>query len=71
MGPEVDTRDGNEIDERRRVARQGHNVGAAGEGGSVGEVDKGTDSQSEIQAGLDTSGAERWADVSTLRRKGR
>lgn len=67
MGPEVDTRDGNEIDERRRVARQGHYVGAGGEGGS----DKGTDSQSEIRAELDTSGAERWADASTSRRKGR
>lgn len=59
MGPVVDTRDGNGTDERRRVARRRHNVGAAGEGGSVGEVDKGTDSQSEIRAELDTSGAER------------
>lgn len=68
MGPEVDTRDGNEIDERRRVARQGHYVGAGGGGGGS---DKGTDSQSEIRAELDTSGAERRADASTLRRKGR
>lgn len=69
MGPEVDTRDGNEIDERRRVARQGHYVGARG--GRGRGSDKGTDSQSEIRAELDTGGAERWADASTLRRKGR
>lgn len=63
MGPDVGTRDENETDERRR-----RNVG---EGGRVGESDKGTDSQSETWAEIDTGGAERLANASASSRKGR